>query len=329
MSTPAPTPSATPVTPAPAPTTPQADADAKSEADRHAAPEDSRRRSPVKARIHCHRIAPYRPGVVCRHVHHFRIGRSDGDGVILLGHHLLRSAAQVAGALCLVAHALHGVHHILRLVIVGVAQIGRPLDVLVHLRQHGREGAKGLHAGIPGVGVGAGRNLAGRGVALALQPAVGLHHLRGIGRSREHLRHQRIRIERDWRHQLIQLRFGHRLTDGGRRGAGRALRGNFLRKGRCLAHGNHDHQRTQQQRHSAAAGLRHRLRDGAYGFRRLEKLSNCFIPFHKSSLLASTWSLFSPRVMFRPRLVWRQTRILTGCCAVDRKLTLFGLKKVC
>ena len=72
--------------------------------------------------------------------------------------------------------------------------------IYFHLRQHGREGAKGLHAGIPVLVIRASGNLSCGGAALILQPAIRFHHLGRIGRSRQNLRHQIIGIERDGRH---------------------------------------------------------------------------------------------------------------------------------
>ena len=62
---------------------------------------------------------------------------------------LLGRVMQCSRSLGAGAHALHRRHHIVRLVVVRVAQIGRPLNVFIHLRQNRREGDQRFHAGIP------------------------------------------------------------------------------------------------------------------------------------------------------------------------------------
>jgi ribosomal protein L15 len=99
------------------------------------------------------------------------------------------------------------------------------------------------------MGIGSGRNLIGRSIALALQPAVGFGHLGGIGRAGQNLRHQGVGIKRDGRDQLIQL--------VGRQGLGR-LGGRWRLLGirRALSHWNQDQRCADQDRQTLLGKLR-------------------------------------------------------------------------
>ena len=57
----------------------------------------------------------------------------------------------------------------------------------------------------PGSAPRAGSNLVRGGIALRLQPVVSIRNLAGVGRRGQDLRHQRVWIERDWGHELLQL----------------------------------------------------------------------------------------------------------------------------
>ena len=46
---------------------------------------------------------------------------------------LLGRALEIAGLLGAIAHDLDGLHYVLRLVVIGVAKVGGPLQVLRHL----------------------------------------------------------------------------------------------------------------------------------------------------------------------------------------------------
>ena len=152
-------PSHAPMAPTPSPAAPQTDADTDSETDPETTPEDPRRRSIEVAWIHRERRAIYRPGVIDRNIDDRRVGGRDGDWAAVRADGLLFRTAQVTCSLCLLAHCLHGIHYVLGLVIVGVAQVGCPLEVLIHLRQHGWKRHQRLDAGIPVMGIGAGCDL--------------------------------------------------------------------------------------------------------------------------------------------------------------------------
>jgi hypothetical protein len=126
----------------------------------------------------------------------------------------------------LLSHGLDRIHYILRLIVVGVAEVGRPLEVLVHLGEHGWERGERFYAGIPGTGVGSSSNLLGGGVALGLPPAIGFDDLGWISRGCKNLRYQRVRIKSNWSYQLVQLIGRQRLRLGG------VIRGRGRRRGR-------------------------------------------------------------------------------------------------
>ena len=73
------------------------------------------------------------------------------------------------------------------------------------IRDSGRELAKRLHARIPILAVDFCAQNLPLEVRVFLEKAIGLDNLRGIGGGGEHLRHQRVRIQRDRRDQLMQL----------------------------------------------------------------------------------------------------------------------------
>ena len=121
---------------------------------------------------------------------------------------------QVARRLRALAHHLHRLQDVLRLVVVGVAQIRGPAHVPVHLCQHLGKCRQRLHARIPVLGLGSGCNLFRRRVALRLPPTVGIRHLGRVSGRSQHLGDQRVRIECDRSYQLLQLLSTERLHLG-------------------------------------------------------------------------------------------------------------------
>ena len=116
---------------------------------------------------------------------------------------------QIARLLGALAQHLDGLHHVLRLVVVGVAEVGGPLQVVVQHVENVGECGERLDARVPvGLRLGAGGNLIGRTVALRahlFEPLVGDGHLRRIRGGGENLRQQRVGIERDGRQKLFQI----------------------------------------------------------------------------------------------------------------------------
>ncbi len=186
--------------------TKEADPNADAEADSDArAKYHSRRRTPIITAPRGDRRSPHCPGIVIRNVHERRIHRFNHHQTAVVEHSLLRSAPESAGLLRLIAHRLHGIHHIAGLIVIGVAQGRAPAVVASHVIQHGRKLGHSFHARVPGHAVYGGGQLSGRHSAVLMNPVVGLVHLIGKRGRGEHLRHQRVRIERDGRYQLVEL----------------------------------------------------------------------------------------------------------------------------
>ena len=104
------------------------------------------------------------------------------------------------------AKDLDSVKHVLRLVVVGVAQVGGPLKVAIHHGQDLREGGEGFDTRIPGgLCVSRSGNLVGRDASHGLKPLIGGDYLCRIGRGSKDLRDERVWIESDGRSQLFKL----------------------------------------------------------------------------------------------------------------------------
>jgi hypothetical protein len=103
------------------------------------------------------------------------------------------------------AHHLHGIHHILLLVVVSVAKRRRPGKILVHISQDGWKCSNRLDARVPGLLVHTLTQRFALQVRMRLNPSVGLDDLLGECGRRQDLRHQRIRIQRNRRNQPLQL----------------------------------------------------------------------------------------------------------------------------
>lgn len=85
------------------------------------------------------------------------------------------------------------------------------MQIVVHLGQDLGKRGEGLHAGVPGLHVGAIGDLVGGGVALGLQPVICAHHLRWVSGRSEHLGHQSVWIEGYGGDHLLKLFRGQRL----------------------------------------------------------------------------------------------------------------------
>src|SRR5215468_1394918 len=62
------------------------------------------------------------PRIVRRHVDDIRCRGLNNDGRTLRRYHMLRSSLQVSRLLRLLPHRLHGIHHVLLLVVISVAE---------------------------------------------------------------------------------------------------------------------------------------------------------------------------------------------------------------
>ena len=168
-------------------------------------------------------------GVVARDVDDLRAGLRDGiDGLtrLRLGRHrVLRASAglQRARRSGLRAQPLDRRRDIGLLAEQRVAQLLRPVELVVHLLQDGREGDQRFHADVPGlVGHGGDGGIALR-AGIGLLPARGLDDLERIGRGHQHLRQQRVVVERDRRQDLVELGRRKGLLPGRHRRGCRSL----------------------------------------------------------------------------------------------------------
>src|SRR5580698_4541597 len=136
--------------------------------------------------------AVYAPRVVVGHVHHGGIHGSNQNLRAIVINALLRSGSQIARLLRLDTRGLDSVHYVARLIVVSVAERGRPAVITRHVIQHGREGCERLDAWVPGHAVGNIRPLLRRQPGVLLRPGVGVIYLLGISGSSQYLRHQRV-----------------------------------------------------------------------------------------------------------------------------------------
>jgi hypothetical protein len=102
---------------------------------------------------------------------------------------LLRRALKIARFLGSLAHHLHGIHYILLLVVIGIAEGGRPGEVLVHISKHGRKCGKRFDAGVPGLLVHRLAKIFTLQVRMRLHPSVGFDDLLGKRGRRQDLRY--------------------------------------------------------------------------------------------------------------------------------------------
>ena len=154
------------------------------------------------------------------HVDDLRGGRSDLDVALVLDDFLLGSVLEIAGLLGAIAHDLDGLHYVLRLVVIGVAKIGGPLQVLRHLIEDLGKGSQGLDAGIPAaLGIGAGSDLLRRRSTLHVQPLVGSGDLRRIGGTCQNHGDEIVRVKRDGGDHLLEAIGARALQKAGYGGA--------------------------------------------------------------------------------------------------------------
>ena len=150
-----------------------------------------------------------------------RRGRAlDRDGLLL-------GRLQLAVGLRASTQSLDRVHKLRLLRQHGVAELLRPVELVGHHGEHVRDLGERLHAVVPALLGERSRQCFALEAVVRLRPAVGLHHLEWIGRCDQDLRKERIGIERDRRHQLVELR---RLEQRLARCRGRRLRERTERK---------------------------------------------------------------------------------------------------
>src|SRR6267378_4112083 len=191
------------------------EADTETESERNPGADSVEAGVPEPARVSDDRRPVNQPWIVGGHVDDVGARRLDHDRLALRDDFFLRGRLEVARLLSALAHRLDGVEHVLLLVHVRVAQRRRPGEVLVHVSQHRGKLRDCLDAGIPGLLIDSLGKLLALQIGVLLHPTLRFHDLNRIRGGREDLRNQRVRIERDGRHQLLQLLgslAGHRLS---------------------------------------------------------------------------------------------------------------------
>lgn len=125
--------------------------------------------APSKAWIWIQSLAIYDPGIVLRNINDLRSWRSYLNLALVDNDFLLLRVLKVSSRLCATTQHLDGLHHVLWLVVIRIAEVGGPLEVLREHVENLREGSKAFDAWIPtGLSVCAGSNLLRRGTALHL-----------------------------------------------------------------------------------------------------------------------------------------------------------------
>ena len=144
-------------------------------------------------------------GIVNRHINDLWIGGPDEDRFLLDDDRLLIGGGKIPLRAGAIPHALDGFHHVVLLAEHGIAEILRPVEIVVEQGEGFREGNEGFDTRLPRLRL---HGLVESGSAeslVFLAPAAGLDDLQGIGGRHHGLREQIIGIERDRCDQLLQL----------------------------------------------------------------------------------------------------------------------------
>src|SRR6267378_8560783 len=189
----------------PSPTESAEEADPPTESERNPRADSIEAGVPEPAWVSDQRRTIDRPRVVFGHVDDLGVCRLDHDRLALRGDVFLRRTPEVSSLLRPLAHGLDGVEHRLLLVHVRVAQRRRPGEVLVHACQDGGKLRDRLDARIPGLLIDRLGELLPLQIGVLLHPTVSFHDFGRVGGGGKDLRNQGVRIQRDGRHQLLQL----------------------------------------------------------------------------------------------------------------------------
>ena len=136
--------------------------------------------------------------VVCRHVDHARLRRCDHIVVRLAADLHLGGTAQVALPVGHRAQSLHGRHHVAGLQRMGASERRGPVAAIGHRVQRRGVVRDRLHAHVP-------RLVVDAVGAVGAHVSRGLLDLVGEGRCDQHLRQQRVRVQRDRSHEVVQF----------------------------------------------------------------------------------------------------------------------------
>jgi hypothetical protein len=179
--------------------------DSRGEANSGSPHDAGRRRQLNKARIGDKQSSPDAPRIVIGNVNHSRIDRHNIDHAGIYNHTLLRIRNQHVRLLRLQPHGLDSVHDVSGLVVIGVAQLRRPGAVLGEIIEGGGKCREALDGWVPIHGVRPGRALIRGQSHVLVQPSIRRGNLVRIRGSRQYLSDQRIWIESNRGHELIQL----------------------------------------------------------------------------------------------------------------------------
>ncbi len=182
---------------------PNRDSSEEAKSDSHH--EAGRRRQPNPARVGHKQPSPDAPRIVIGNVNQIRIDRHNLDHAGVHNHTLLRSRNQRIRLLRLQSHGLDSVHDVAGLVVIGVAELRGPGGVLGEIIEDGGELNQTLDGRVPIHGVRPGRALIRGQSHVLVQPGIGRSHLVRIRGSSQYLSDQRVWIESNRGHQLIQL----------------------------------------------------------------------------------------------------------------------------
>src|SRR5467141_3266916 len=236
------TPVRSPMTPAPPISSVEADSEADSVRWVQPVIPDSGILVPSRPRLYA--ISINQPWIIFGDVNDFGAGRLDDDGRVLGRYGLLLRVLKFARFLRALAHHLYGIHHVLFLVVVSVAERRSPGEVFVHVAQDGCECRERLDARVPRLLV----HRLSQGVALQvrmrLHPLVCLDDMLGKRRRRQDLGDKRIWIQRNRRYQLLQLLGSLLNVLLTLRGLRRVL---LVLSGRQVLRPSHEQQSQQQQ----------------------------------------------------------------------------------
>lgn len=148
--------------------------------------------------------------IVGGHVDVLIIGGQDFDVAGRVDHRIVRRRAEISVVVRALPQSLDLIHHICTLVQHRPSQFLGPRHILSHHVQHKREREQGKHRRIPRQIVGANRvgQRAALQVAMLIGPLRRFRDFVPVGRCREQMGQQRIRIECNARYQPFQLRLG-------------------------------------------------------------------------------------------------------------------------
>ena len=194
------------------------------------------------------RIRPrpvYDSRIVVGHINCIGLRRLDDDdlpaALLLCRDGLLLGRAELVAGLGPRAQPLNRVHYVRLLRQHGVAQLLRPVELAAHHLEHRRRRGERLHAVIPLLLVHRRLEIRAGEVLVGLDPALGLDHLERIGRGHEDFGKQGVGIERDRRHQRVELLRLEQLV---------GLRGRRLRlRDRRVRHRQQKRRRKRPYRH--------------------------------------------------------------------------------